>query len=91
MIQNWRRRMTKDPKSIKRRVFFKAGVTTVLTITILPFKNIFSKMAQYQKSVTIEISPDSFESFADVAFKYGGEFGGIKPEIRRITNGCSRA
>lgn len=77
-------------KPIKRRKFLKTGMRCGAFIAALPMWNLFSSSVSFSDG---QNRPDgchseqSQERIHDMMLKYGGEFAGIKPELRRNGHG----
>ena len=76
--------------SVKRRKFLKTGMRCGAFMAALPICTFFSSSASYsggQNRPDGCRSEQSQERIRDMMLKYGGEFAGIKPELRRNGHG----
>ena len=75
---------------MKRRKFLRTGLEASLLATV-PFLNLLtsstSEFGQYDEQD--RCYPNSFQDkIQEISLKYGGEFAGVKPELRRNSHGC---
>lgn len=75
---------------MRRRKFLKAGIGVSL-LAVFPLKKLFP-FAVFSPSQHHELdncrSKQFQERIHEISLKYGGEFAGVKPELRRNHHGC---
>ena len=71
-------------KTMKRRNFIKT-VPGITVLSILSLQKLFSKTGL--NAETKEYLSNQKEKIPEVFLEYGGEFSGIKPQLRRTNHG----
>ncbi len=80
----------KNDQSMRRRKFLKAGIGASL-LAAFPLQKLFpfSASAFRQGDERERYRANQLQDkIHEISMKYGGEFAGVKPELRRNGHGC---
>lgn len=86
----WRDKMRNPSLSMERRKFLKTGFgMSLLACFPLPKLLSFSaSVAGEENDRDISHTDKIRAEIQEISLKYGGEFAGVKPELRRNNHGC---